>query len=183
MPRWGAERRARPLHFLRSRRPRSSQKGGRRKDARRIAFRCVPVVRLSALRLPSFKGGVSWRRFFGLAFLGVGKARVRSRIARTKRLVIAGLDPPTRAEAFGTRRVWIASAGEGPAIHGASQNTHWSRPFSIDHRVKPGGDEEKGSSPAMTTRRAQHHEGQTGKHAQLSGAAHARTVAGAPIAR
>jgi hypothetical protein len=30
---------------------------------------------------------------FGLAFLGVGKARVRSRIARTKRLVVAGLDP------------------------------------------------------------------------------------------
>src|SRR6202043_4269864 len=27
MPRWGAERRARPLHFLRSRRPRSSRSG------------------------------------------------------------------------------------------------------------------------------------------------------------
>jgi hypothetical protein len=29
----------------------------RRKGARRIALRCGPVVRLSALRLPSFKGG------------------------------------------------------------------------------------------------------------------------------
>src|SRR6202043_2610682 len=29
---------------MRSRRPRSSRKGGRRKDARRIAFRCGPVV-------------------------------------------------------------------------------------------------------------------------------------------
>ena len=29
----------------------------------------------------------------GLAFLGVSKTRVRSRIARTKRLVVAGLDP------------------------------------------------------------------------------------------
>src|SRR5580692_3147303 len=84
MPRWGAERRARPLHEV----PATSvlPQGGRRKDARRIAFRCGPVVRLSALRLPSFKGGVSWRCFlatlFGLAFLGVSKTRVRSRSAR-----------------------------------------------------------------------------------------------------
>jgi hypothetical protein len=56
---------------------------------------------------------------FGLAFLGVSKTRVRSGIARTERLVVAGLDPAT---------------------HGASQNAHWSQPFTMDHRVKPGGD-------------------------------------------
>src|SRR5580658_10121221 len=69
MPRWGAERRARPLHEVRA--ASVLRKEERRKDARRIAFRCGPVVRLSALRLPSFKGGVfgdafwlgfSWRR-------------------------------------------------------------------------------------------------------------------------
>ena len=42
-------------------------------DARRIAFRCGPVVRLSALRLPSFKGGVSWRRFLAWLFLASAK--------------------------------------------------------------------------------------------------------------
>jgi hypothetical protein len=49
---------------MRSRRPRFFRKEERREDARRIASRCGPVVRLSALRLPSFKGGV----FLGLAF-------------------------------------------------------------------------------------------------------------------
>jgi hypothetical protein len=47
-----------------------------------------------------------------------------------------------------------------------------TRPFSMDHRVKPGGDEETG----------QDREGQTSDDAKLSGAAHARTVAYAPIA-
>ena len=80
---------------------------------------------------PFFQGRSFWRRFlawlFDFTFLGVGKTRVRSRIARTKRLVVA--------------------------------------------------------RPAMTTRRAQDHERQTGKHAKLPGAAHARTMAGAAIAR
>src|SRR4029077_7212069 len=57
----------------------------RREGARRIACRCGPVVRLSALRLPSFKGGVFLGMLLGLAFLGVGKTRVRRGIARTDR--------------------------------------------------------------------------------------------------
>src|SRR5580692_12241713 len=71
MPRWGAERRARPLHEV----PATSvlPQGGRRKDARLIAFRCGPVVRLSALRLPSFKGGVSWLGFLTSLFLASAK--------------------------------------------------------------------------------------------------------------
>jgi hypothetical protein len=68
MPRWGAERRARPLHevqgSMKSWASVLPQWEDRRKDARRIALRCGPVVRLSALRLPSFKGGVSWLGFF-----------------------------------------------------------------------------------------------------------------------
>src|ERR1700685_1006043 len=86
MPRWGAERRARPLHEV----PATSvlRKGERRKDARRIPFRCGSCTRLSALRLPSFKGGVFLGMLFGLAFLdlaflGLGKARVRRGIATT----------------------------------------------------------------------------------------------------
>jgi hypothetical protein len=54
---------------------------------------------------------------FGLAFLGVGKARVRRGIARTRRLVIAGLDP---------------------AIHGASQNTYAFQLHSAIPRGPPG---------------------------------------------
>jgi hypothetical protein len=75
---------------------------------------------------------------FGLAFLGVGKARVRSGIARTERLVIAG---------HSRSKNGVASLAYDPAIHGASQNAHWSRPFSMDHRVKPGGDEEREARP------------------------------------
>ena len=52
---------------------------------------------------------------FSLAFLGVGKARVRSRIARTNRLVIAGLDP------------LLVTTGLDPVVHGAWQNAHWSK--------------------------------------------------------
>jgi hypothetical protein len=92
---------------MRSARPRFLRKEERRKDARRIASRCGPVVRLSALRLPSFRGGV-----FGLAFLGVGKARVRRGIATTKKRVIAGLDP------------LLVTTGLDPVVHGASQNAH-----------------------------------------------------------
>jgi hypothetical protein len=47
----------------------------------------------------------------GLAFLGVGKTRVRIRIARTKRLVIAG---------HSRSKNGVASLAYDPAIHGAS---------------------------------------------------------------
>jgi len=48
---------------------------------------------------------------FGLAFLGVGKARVRSGIARTEKLVIAG---------HSRSKNGVASLAYDPAIHGAS---------------------------------------------------------------
>jgi hypothetical protein len=99
----------------------------RREGARRIAFQCGPVVRLSALRLPSFKGGV-FGNAFGLAFLGVSKARVRRGIATTKKLVIAGLDPAIHG------------------LRGALIGPNCTRPVSMDHRVKPGGDEVSGQA-------------------------------------
>ena len=102
----------------------------RRKDARRIAFRCGPVVRLSALRLPSFKGGVFWTTLLGLAFLEVGKTRVRSGIARTD-----------------------------------------MRMSQMDIFQRTSGHFQRTGYGAATT------------HAKLSGAAHARRVAGAAIAR
>jgi hypothetical protein len=89
MPRWGAERRARPLHevqdFMKSWASVLPQ-GGRRKDARRISSRCGSCTRLSALRLPSFRGGVFGDAFwlgFSFRFLGVSKTRVRRGIATT----------------------------------------------------------------------------------------------------
>jgi hypothetical protein len=72
VPRWGAERRARPLHEVQGSMKSWASvlpQGGRRKDARRIPFRCGSCTRLSALRLPSFKGGVSWQRFLAWLFL------------------------------------------------------------------------------------------------------------------
>src|SRR5580658_1541722 len=121
MPRWGAERRARPLHEVRA--ASVLPQGGKEKDARRIAFRCGPVVRLSALRLPSFRGGALLGILFGLAFLGVSKTRVRSGIARTKRLVVGGLDP------------LLVTTGLDAVVHGAWQNAHWSKLHSaIQHR-------------------------------------------------
>jgi hypothetical protein len=125
MPRWGAERRARPLHEVPAASVLSAMRG-RRKDARRIAFRCGSCTRLSALRLPSFKGGVFLATLFGLAFLGVGKARMRRRIATTKRLVIAGLDP------------LLVTTGLDPVVHGASQNALWSKLHSAIQHGPPG---------------------------------------------
>jgi hypothetical protein len=105
---------------MRSARPRSSHQEDRRKGARRIVFRCGPMVRLSALRLPSFKGGVSW---LGFSWRFLGKARMRRRIATTKRLVIAARDP------------LLVTTGLDPVVHAASPNTHWSKVHSaIQHR-------------------------------------------------
>ena len=66
---------------------------------------------------------------FGLAFLGLGKARVRSRIVRTKRLVIAG---------HSRWKNGVASLAYAPAIHGASQNAHWSKLHSAIQHGPPG---------------------------------------------
>jgi hypothetical protein len=69
---------------------------------------------------------------FGLAFLGVGKTRVRRRIARTKRFVIAGLDP------------LLVTTGLDPVVHGASQNTHLVQ-IGLGHSAWT-----TGSSPVVT---------------------------------
>jgi hypothetical protein len=85
MPRWGAERRARPLHEVASGLKSSRILRSGDKGARRIAFRCGTEVRLLALRLPSFKGGIFLAMLLGVAFLGLSKTRVRKGIARTDR--------------------------------------------------------------------------------------------------
>src|ERR1700722_8803496 len=135
MPRWGAERRARPLHEVQGSMKSWASvlpQGGRRKDARRIAFRCGPVVRLSALRLPSFKGGVFGDAFwlgFSLLFLGVGKARVRRRIATTKRLVIAG------HSRWRTASLRSPMPRRSMELRGMLMGPNSTLPFSMDHRV------------------------------------------------
>jgi hypothetical protein len=73
------------------------------------------LVRFSALRLPCFRGGDFLAWLFDFAFLGVGKARMRRRIATMKRLVIAG---------HSRSKNGVASLAYDPAIHGASPNTH-----------------------------------------------------------
>jgi len=80
------------------------------------------MVRLSALRLPSFKGGI------GKGFRGNSLAKLGRTGAPRERIsffVIAGLDPAIHAE-------WrLAKDAEMfSTLH-----------FSMDHRVKPGGDE------------------------------------------
>ena len=136
MPRWGAERRARPLHFLRSKAASVlPQWEDRRKGARRIACRCGSgwcASRRSASLLlrEEFLGDAFWLGF-SLRFLGVGKTRVRRGIATTDRTHVA--------------------------------KGHFSKDIRAFQRTSGYG--------AATT------------HAKLSGAAHARRVAGAPIAR
>jgi hypothetical protein len=71
---------------------------------------------------------------------------MRRGIATTERLVIAG---------HSRSKNGVASLAYDPAIHGASPNAHWFRPFSMDHRVKPGGDEEKGVKPGGDEDRGQ----------------------------
>jgi hypothetical protein len=63
---------------------------------------------------------------FGLAFLGVGKARVRSRIARTERLVIAGLDP------------LLVTTGLDPVVHAEWPSAIWINACSAKLHGSPG---------------------------------------------
>src|SRR5580704_1390480 len=74
MPRWGAERRARPLHFLRSRRPRSSARGmenGRAPHRYSMRLLHAPIGAPPPFFL---RGGVFLAMLFGLAFLGLSKS-------------------------------------------------------------------------------------------------------------
>jgi hypothetical protein len=64
MPRWGAERRARPLHEAAAS-VFSLEGKDRRTDARRIAFRCGPVDALIGAPPPFFQGRTFWRGFLG----------------------------------------------------------------------------------------------------------------------
>jgi hypothetical protein len=97
---------------------------------------------------------------FGLAFLGVFLAWAKLGCEAASRQRRDSSSPGLTRRSMEIRRTLV-----GP---------NCTRPFSMDHRVKPGGDEERTSGHgAATTRR----------HAKLSGAAHARRVAGAPIAR
>jgi hypothetical protein len=63
---------------------------------------------------------------FSLAFLGVGKARVRSRIARTNRLVIAGLDP------------LLVTTGLDPVVHAEWPSAIWTNECSAKLYGSPG---------------------------------------------
>jgi hypothetical protein len=108
---------------------------GRRKDARRIPFRCGSCTRLSALRLPSFRGGVFWECFLASLFLA-----------------------------------WLFLVWAKLGCEGASrQRMDACRKRTF--RKRTSGHFQRTGYGAETT------------HAKLSGAAHTRTVAGAPIAR
>src|SRR5580692_4107088 len=123
MPRWGAERRARPLHEV----PVASvlRKGeGERTRAASLfdaARWCASRRSASLLLREEFFG-----MLLGLAFFGVGKARVRRGIATTKRLVIAGLDP------------LLVTTGLDPLVHGAWQTTHGSTWHAASQHGPPG---------------------------------------------
>jgi hypothetical protein len=131
MPRWGAERRARPLHEVQgsmkswaSVPPQGGKEKGRAPHRFSMRILHAPIGAPPPFFLrEEFFGDAFWLGF-SLRFLGAGKTRVRSRIARTNMRM--------------------------------SQKDIFQRTLGHD---------------AATT------------HAKLSGAAHARRVAGAPIAR
>ena len=111
VPRWGAERRARPLHEVRAASVFSlDEKTGERTRAASL-FDAARWMRLSALRLPSFKGGV-FGGLFGVAFLALSKARMRG--ASRERI---------SAFAERTRR-------HGPASEWQGQLPRWAHPRS-----------------------------------------------------
>jgi len=63
---------------------------------------------------------------FGMAFLGVSKARVRSRIARTRRLIIAELDP------------LLVTTGLDPVVHAEWPSAIWTNECSAKLHGSPG---------------------------------------------
>src|SRR5262249_4927718 len=95
MPRWGAERRARPLHEVRDSirsRPRPSRPYLRNGDRVRAAsFRCGSGGAPVGAPPPFFF--LEGRRFLAWFLVALSKARMRKGIARTNKHVIAGLDP------------------------------------------------------------------------------------------
>src|ERR1700730_19453320 len=80
MPRWGAERRARPLHEVRAASVLRKEEGARTRAASLFDTARWCASRRSASLLLR-------EEFLGLAFLGVGKARMRRRIATTDKRI------------------------------------------------------------------------------------------------
>jgi hypothetical protein len=108
---------------MRSRRPRSSQHEGKEKGRAPHRFSMRLLHAPIGAPPPFFLREEFLGILFGLAFLGVSKTRVRSGIARTKRLVVGGLDP------------LLVTTGLDAVVHGAWQNAHWSKLHSaIQHR-------------------------------------------------
>jgi hypothetical protein len=111
---------------MRSRRPRSSQREGKEKGRAPHRFSMRPGGAPLGAPPPFLLREAFLATLLGLAFLGVDKARVRSRIATTKRLFIAG---------HSRSKNGVALPAYDPAIHGASQNTRLSKLHSaIQHR-------------------------------------------------
>jgi hypothetical protein len=152
MPRWGAERRARPLHEVRAASV-LPQSEDRREGARRIPFRCGPVDALLGAPPPFFQG----RSFLAWLFLASAKLGCEGASRQQKDSSSPGLTrlrgpKPSAHEEFGLLRRAKArrSIGLGRILIGPRCN----RPPSMDHRVKPGGDEERSlrDGPAIERR-------------------------------
>jgi hypothetical protein len=90
---------------MRSRRPRSSHKGEGERTRAASLFDAARWMRLSALRLPSFKGGL-----FGVAFSALSKARMRGASRE-------------RISAFAER-----TSLHGPAIERRAKLSRWTHP-------------------------------------------------------
>jgi hypothetical protein len=129
MPRWGAERRARPLHFLRSRRPRSSHSGRRGDRVRAACFDAAPGWCASRRSASLLLREDFLECFLGFAFLGVTKLGCEEASRERK-------DSPSPGHS--RSKNGVASLAYAPAIHGASQNAHWSKLHSAIQHGPPG---------------------------------------------
>src|SRR5579864_3001223 len=133
MPRWGAERRARPLHEVSAASVLSQ--GGKEKGRapHRFSMRILPAP----LGAPppffreEFFGDASWLGFsWRRQKLGCEAASRERKDSSSPGLTRHSSPPGLTRWSMGLCRTRI-----GPNCR---------RPFSIDHRVKPGGDEERG---------------------------------------
>src|SRR5580693_9306321 len=174
MPRWGAERRARPLHEVRA--ASVLPQGGKEKGRAPHRFSMRPDGAPLGAPPPFFYGRRFLATLFGLAFLGVFLAKLGCEGASRQRKDSSSPGLTLCSSPPGLTR-W--SMPNGRVQFGPTRVLR----SSMDRRVKPGDEEERGSSPVVTKReRGQDHERQTGKHAKLPRAAYARRVAGAAIA-
>jgi hypothetical protein len=123
MPRWGAERRARPLHFLRSKAspgPRSSRSGKTGERARAASFDaarwCASRRSASLLLREEFLATL-----FGLAFLGVAKLGCEGASRQPKSLSPPGLTRWSMELRRSTHRSQLHSAVQ----HGPPGQARW----------------------------------------------------------